>query len=109
MANGSYYYASYVLKHVGALSFGSKTGAAQNPASRCGQNKAATLPQSDGIICLQPEPKDADTFCVPSIVVTNGCFYHPSLVVRCARPGRNQESTPPRCGQNKAATQFPLV
>ena len=64
VANASYYYASYVLKHVGALSFGSKTGAPPKPAPRCGQNKAATLPQSDGIICLQPEPKDADTLSV---------------------------------------------
>jgi hypothetical protein len=27
-----------------------------------GQNKAATLPQSDGIICLRLQPKDADIF-----------------------------------------------
>jgi len=50
-----------------------------------GQNKAVTLPQSDGIIRLRLQPKDTDVFsCSGESIVTNGSYHHPSLVLRCS-------------------------
>jgi hypothetical protein len=70
-----------------------------NGTAPSGQNKAATLPQSDGIFCLRPQPTDTDIFpcsedrsderkLLPSLVSAEPPFVR-------WRPAERQVSRPP--------------